>query len=122
MFQRLGQPCVSLTDSLRHVRLHHDRVAVVAQEILDQRPVMPDWDHPSFPASPGPELDAVVVLGNVLNYCYWVPGDQEPWSMEVAGRREVDVFAVFGALTNALADGVDLLDGRFLASDEPDGP
>ncbi len=44
------------------------------------------------------------------------------WSVEVGGIREVDAFALFGALHNALQSGVDLGDGRFLAGLTGEGP
>ena len=122
MIDLLGGPCVRLLGSLRSVNVHEERIASAVAELVAAPPGMPTWDHPAFPDTPGPHLEAVVVLGNAINFCYWVQPDQEAWSVEVGGRREVDVFAVFGALNNALEDGVDLADGRFLAGGGSEGP
>ena len=122
MLELLGAPCVELLDSLHHVSVDHDRLRTLAAELIDETPLMPEWEHPAFPSEPGDALDSVVWLGNALNFCYWVADEEEMWSVEVGGKREVDAFALFGALHNALQSGVDLGDGRFLAGLTGEGP
>jgi hypothetical protein len=83
---------------------------------------IPTWGHPALPDEPGPVLDAVVWLGNALNFCYWAPEGEVMWAVEVAGQPEVDALGLLGALHNAARKGVDLGDGTWLAREDEGGP
>ena len=122
MITSLGTPCTLLAPSLEHIQLEPRALALLADDVLEETPPSPTWDHPAMPAEPGPTLDAVVWLGNALNFCYWVPEGQTMWAVPVAGRPEVDALGLLGALHGAAQDGVDLGDARWLTHPGPDGP
>lgn len=122
MIDRLGRPCALLRSALRHVALDTGRIGELARELCDHPPALPPWEHLHLPEEPGPDLDAIVWLGNAINFCYWVPEGEEMWSVEAGGRREVDAMALFGALRNALDAGIELGDGRYLVEEGPEGP
>ena len=115
MIRTLGEPCQALLPSLEHLRVDPQAARALMAALLDNRPPTPTWDHPAMPAEPGPTLDAVVWLGNALNFCYWVPDGETMWTVQVAGQPEVDAIALFGALHATAGDGVDLGDARWLA-------
>jgi hypothetical protein len=122
VIRTLGLPCRQLAPRLAHVQLDGDALRALAAELLDAPPPAPSWDHPAMPDEPGPLLDAVVWLGNALNFCYWVPEGEPMWAVPVAGRPEVDAIGLLGALHGAARDGVDLGDARWLVQQGPDGP
>ena len=115
----LGAQCLSLVKELEHVTLDEDALEKLVRILQGEGLVTPKWDHPALPAGAGDDLNTVVWLGNALNFCYWVPHGERMWGYEVAGKREVDAFALFGMLTAALVDGIDLRDGNILKSDVP---
>ncbi len=110
----LKQDCLDLVPELRHLSLDASAVERVAEKIAVKPPELPKWDHPAFPAEAGPELDAVVWLGNAINFCYWGDLAAPQWTVEIDGVIADDAFAVFAAVRRALQDGVDLRDGRTL--------
>ena len=122
MIHDLGLACTELLPTLEHLSVDHDAIGILVRR-LQRRPLpVPTWDHPAMPQQPGPTLDAVVWLGNALNFCYWVPPGQDMWAVDVQGRAEVDALGLFGALTGAARDGIDLADGRWLAREDRGGP
>jgi hypothetical protein len=122
VIRKLGTPCTHLASSLEHVQLDPSALTRLATELLADPPPAPTWDHPAMPSEPGPTLDAVVWLGNALNFCYWVPPGSSMWAVPVAGQPEVDALGLLGALHGAAQDGADLGDARWLAQPGPDGP
>lgn len=112
----LGPACWGARVAIaEHVRLDEAALARYAAHLRASPLPMPRWDHPAFPAEAGPLLDAVVLLGNALNYAYWVPDGATMWTWPVAGAPEVDAMALFGRLHDALrgrdADDVGWLQG-----------
>lgn len=104
------------------MRVDRARLRQMSAELAADPPCLPLWNHLHLPEDPGPALDAMVWLGNAVNFCYWVGEGEEMWSLKVAGRREVDAMALFGAFRLALDDGADLGDAAFLSVEGPDGP
>ncbi len=119
MIHSLGEPCVALLPQLEQLRVDERALQRLAQQLREDPPGLPAWEVPSLPREPGPGLDAVVVLGNALNFCYWVPDARSMWTLRVAGRDQVDALAMFGALHLAWQQGADLCDGRWLAGEGP---
>lgn len=117
--EHLGARCVSRLGEFDHVFIDQDAIERLARELSCQRLDAPRWEHPAFPAEAGDDLDATVWLGNALNFCYWVPRGESMWGIEIAGKREVDAFALFGLLHGAIGEGFDLLDGGVLRSVVP---
>jgi hypothetical protein len=122
VIEHLGQPCVALLPTLQHLRVDTAAIEVLADRLADTPGPTPTWEHPAMPSEPGPLLDAVVWLGNALNFCYWVPEGERMWTVEIAGRPEVDALALFGAIHAIGRSGVDLGDARWLELEGPDGP
>ena len=114
----LAAACVRLLPRLRQVALDRAAVSKLAARLVASPPPLPDWLHPSFPGVAGRQLDCVVLLGNVINFSYWVD-DGPMWQVQVAGHPEVDAFGAFGALHNALIEGVDLCHGPTLETFAP---
>lgn len=112
----LGAFCWAARHRLPGVRIDEAALEALGMQLAGAAP--PRWDHPAWPAQAGPALDAVVVLGNALNFSYWVDDHAAMWTWPVAGRPEVDAFALFGRLTAAWTDGLDLADARVLQSAE----
>ena len=115
----LGHRCISAIDEFEHVSIDRGAIDRLARKLSTESLDTPRWEHAAFPAQAGDILDAVVWLGNSLNFCYWVPSGTSMWGIEIGGRREVDAFAVFGLLHEALREGVDLCDGAVLRSEIP---
>ena len=113
----LGMLCREMLPRCRHVSVNRDAIESLAKTLAHKRLPLPAWDHPAFPPLAGATLDAVVWLGNALNFCYWTPDAQPMWSIDIAGEREVDAFAQFGMLHAAFAKGHDLNDAKVLKSD-----
>jgi len=113
----LGKLCRETVGDFRHVSINTDAVESLANELVSESLPLPAWDHPAFPRTVGPTLDAVVWLGNALNFCYWVPEGESMWSISIAGQREMDAFALFGALNSAFERGHDWGEARVLKSD-----
>jgi hypothetical protein len=118
MVRDLGERCVRLAECFDHLLIDQGAVRRTAGLLAMEPLETPPWDHSAFPRLAGSHLDAVIWLGNALNFCYWVPPGERMWGIEIEGRREVDAFALFGLLSRALDEGVDLLDGEVLKSDE----
>lgn len=118
----LGAPCLALSAGLTHVAIDPEPLEAFAAELALDPPPLPTWDHPAIPDEAGPLLDAVVWLGNALNFCYWTPAGEPMWSIAWAGERHDDAMGIFSALRRAAAEGADLSDGRFLADETDDGP
>ena len=137
--EELGPWCWAARHRLPAVRLDLEALEAFAATLRAAPPPLPKWDHPAWPVEAGPALDAVVVLGNALNFSYWVPDGEAMWGWPAATARFVqkadservlssdlarsesilsDAFALFGRLTAALAAGVDLGDARVLQSSE----
>ena len=116
-WEPLGKLCREMLPRCRHVSVNRDAIESLAKTLADARLPLPAWDHPAFPALAGSTLDAVVWLGNALNFCYWTPDGQPMWSLDIAGEREADAFAQFGMLNAAFAKGHDLNDAKTLKSD-----
>ncbi len=113
----LGAFCREVAGDLRHLSISADAIESLASDLASESLPHPAWDHPAFPVTAGPTLDVVVWLGNALNFCYWVPEGESMWSISIAGQREVDAFALFGALNAAFEQGHDLGDAHVLRSD-----
>jgi hypothetical protein len=118
----LGRDCVALLDTLERISLDPAAVEALADALATAPPPAPTWEHPAMPGEPGPVLDAVVWLGNALNFCYWVPPGEDMWTVQVHGQAEVDALALFGAIHALALDGIDLGDARWLEAAGPDGP
>jgi len=117
MKKPLGKLCWEMVGEFRHLSINTDAVESLANELVGQSLPLPTWDHPAFPPTAGPTLDTVVWLGHALNFCYWAPEGESMWSISIGGQREVDAFALFGALNSAFERGHDLGDARVLKSD-----
>ncbi len=113
----LGKLCREILPRCRHVSLNPAAIESLAKTLTTEELPLPAWDHPAFPSSAGATLDAVVWLGNALNFCYWTPDAQPMWSIDIAGKMEADAFAQFGMLNAAFANGHDLNDAKALKSD-----
>ena len=116
MFADLATDCVLLSQRMQNVHICPNGLANATAKLLETPPTLPTWKHPSFPEDAGSTLDAVVWLGNALNFCYWVDPGRPMWSVDIDGEPQVDAFAIFGALKRAFEEGINLLDGRTLAA------
>ncbi len=122
MIEALGVPCVELLPTLRCLQVDDSALAALVDELAATPLPVPTWEHPAMPAEPGPVLDAVIWLGNALNFCYWTPPGEAMWTVQVDGQPQVDALALFGALSGAARDGIDLGDAAWLAREDPGGP
>ena len=113
--ETLQAQCIRLAATLKEVAIEPTEVHALAIELSASPPELPHWDHAAFPAEAGEWLDCVVLVGNAINFCYWTGPGRPMWTVTVDGKAEVDAFAVFGAVHNALQDGYDLLDGPTIA-------
>ncbi len=122
MIEALALPCLELIPQLAHLRVDPEALEGLVERLRARPLPIPTWEHPALPAEPGPLLDAVVWLGNALNFCYWVPEGERMWAVQVAGHPEVDALGLLGALHHAAQRGVDLGDGAWLAREDQAGP
>lgn len=112
----LASLCLDLQSRLQHVAVDREAIDRVGIQLAETPLLPPEWRHPAFPSEAGEALDAVVWLGNAINFSYWVGPSDTMWTVRVGERNEVDAFAAFGAIHNAIRDGVDLCDGATLAA------
>jgi hypothetical protein len=112
--ESLEANCLRLLSEVHCIAVDHERVAQVAASLKEHPPGLPQWESPIFPAAAGPQLDAAVILGNAVNFSYWVSPHHRQWSVQAGDQRLTGALAVFAAVTAALEDGIDLGDARTL--------
>ena len=122
MIDELGRRCLELLPTLEHLVVDHRALRLLVDELAEAPLPVPTWRHPAMPEQTGPLLDAVVWLGNALNFCYWVREGETMWAVPVEGHDEVDALGLFGALHGAAREGVDLGDAAWLVQAGPAGP
>jgi hypothetical protein len=108
----LAADCLRLLPNLQLVHFDPTVAARYAESLRSAPPALPTWLHAAFPPDAGPALDAVVVVGNALNFSYWVADDAPMWCFE----GQVDLFAQMRLLSTLSGAGVDLGSAAVLES------
>ncbi len=115
----LARVCREILPEMQHVAVDAAAVAATADRLAADPPGWPRWDFPAFPEQAGPGTDALVWLGNALNFCYWVEPGQRMWAVEQAGEVQDDAPGLLAALRLGMDAGLDLCDAAVLDAEAP---
>ncbi|MBI4496587.1 MAG: hypothetical protein HY689_01650 [Chloroflexi bacterium] len=104
----------AVVEQARHVTIHPEAVARLAQRLYQERPEPPVWDRELHFFDGGGRTVNYLLLLDALNFCFW--GDPETvWKIAFHGRVLSGYGALAGALTRAIEEGVPVWDAAFLA-------
>src|SRR5579883_3025831 len=108
----------SVVEDARSVSIDLNSIDDMAERIISQlqQGLEPVGEH--FGALRSSEDDVqLIFLEDVVNFCFWAERDQPKWSIEYpASAAPLDGwYALVGCFERALAEGVPILDARFLA-------
>ncbi len=99
------------------VRIDLDAVEQLALRVLHRDFPPPEWESDlHWSGDPDATANYVLVL-DALNFCFWA---DPRWTVHFRGERFNGYFALAGALTRALEQGIPLTDAEYLSNiDEP---
>lgn len=107
-----------VVEQATHVRIDHDRIPAVAEEIAASLAEPPGWDDAlHFRDGTGRTAGWVFAL-DALNFCFW-SADADPerrWRVDYHGKVYDGYWALAAALARAVEEGRPLWDPEYLAA------
>jgi hypothetical protein len=102
-----------LIPSLRSVRIDTEATSNICRTISPAHLKLPTWRESIFPAEDDEQTAEFMLTVNTINFSYW---GTPKWTVEHNGCLYDGAFGLFAAFTKALAEGIPITDGRYLAN------
>jgi hypothetical protein len=81
--------------------------------------VLPRWQDDCIYPWDNSEAADFFLLFNCINFAFWKKEGKKKWGIQYKGKRMDGAYALMGALTRAVEEGLPILDGAFLKQMTP---
>jgi len=100
----------------RDVSIDKEAARRFARKIAAQGRAMPAWDADHHFTGPPGKVTAYLLVLDTINFCFWPPPGQKPWTVNIRGVSYSGYNGLAVALKHAMESGVPLDNADFLGS------
>lgn len=106
-----------VVEAAQHVRIEHERVGAVAEQVAAAAKLAPAWDDDLLFRDGTWKTAGWVLALDALNFCFWSesPDPVQRWRVSYQGRLYDGYWALVAALRRAVTEGRPIWDPFYLA-------